>query len=338
MYFDEYIVVNLNWLIHAKSSILVVPIVQTLNDPMTAVPAPSDVLSDVLRALRATGTVYFCDQLIAPWSKTFSDPEAASFHQVRHGSCKVSMRDRSALLGPGDLVFLGPGIEHQLDSDVPGVKPESNSTLLLCGYCRFELGGTGLSASLFPDFALLRREQQNKRAWLTGLLDQLGNEHMSSAPGATLAVNRLTEVLVLELIRMNFGQDGQGALMQALADPPIAKALQALHANPEQAWTLEGLAKRSNMSRAGFAARFRERVGQPMFAYLTALRVEHACALLADSSLSLFQVANSVGYESDVAFVKMFKKQMGVTPTAWKKSSQLKKMPILDGAREIARN
>lgn len=282
-----------------------------------------DVLSDVLRTLRATGTVYFCDQLVAPWSKTFADPGAASFHQVRHGACRVSMRDQSALLEPGDLVFVGPGIEHQLDSEVPGLDPEQNGTLLLCGYCRFELGGTGLSASLFPDFALLRRQQQQERAWLMGLLDQVGAEYLSRAPGASLAVNRLTEVMVLELIRMNFGQTGQGTLMQALADPPIASALQALHTNPEYAWTLDGLAKRSNMSRAGFAAKFRDRVGQPMFAYLTALRVEHACALLLDSNLSLFQIANSVGYESDVAFVKMFKKQTGVTPTAWKKARQL---------------
>lgn len=282
--------------------------------------APADVLSDVLRSLRATGTVYFCDRLAPPWSKTFDDPLAASFHQVRRGACRLTAGEHSTVLGPGDLVFLGPGVVHQLDDRVPGAtEHDDESTLLLCGYCRFELGATGPSASLFPDFALLRRERLAERAWLSGVLDQLGAEYLSNAPGATLAVNRLTEVLVVELIRMDFGRDGQGELLRALADPPTAAALQALHAHPERAWTLESLAHRVGLSRAGLATRFRDRVGQPMFDYLTTLRIERACELLTESTLALPQLAERVGYASDVAFAKTFKKRTGMTPTAWRK-------------------
>lgn len=282
-----------------------------------------DVLSDVLRTLRASGTVYFCDRLAAPWSKTFADPGAASFHQVRRGACRLAVGERRAVLGAGDLVFVGPGVEHVLDSEVPGGLPadgEDDGTLLLCGYCRFELGGKGPSASLFPELVVLRRERLSERAWLAGVLDQLGTEYLSNAPGAALAVARLTEVLMVELIRMDFGRDGRGELMRALADPPIAAALQALHAYPERPWTLDALARRVGLSRAGLAARFGDRVGQPMFAYLTALRVERARALLLDTELSLPAIAARVGYESDVAFVKMFKRQTGITPTSWRKS------------------
>ena len=285
--------------------------------------ARPDVLSDVLHTLRASGTVYHCERLVAPWSMVFWDSDAASFHQVRHGACRVTVGERHVYLGTGDLVFLGPGVEHVLDSELPDDPPgddEDTGTLLLCGYCRFELGATGPSASLFPRFALLRREQLIERAWLAGVLDQLGTEYLSSAPGATLSVNRLTEVLVVELIRMDFGHYGQGTLLRALADPPIAAALQALHANPESPWTLEALARQIGLSRAAFAVRFRERVGQPMFVYLTALRVDRARMLLAESTLSLAEIATRVGYESDVAFGKMFKRETGVTPTAWRKS------------------
>lgn len=284
--------------------------------------APPDVLSDVLSSLRATGTVYFCDRLVAPWSKTFDEVEAASFHQVRRGACRVTVGDEVALLNPGDLVFIGPGIPHVLDSEVPGAQTSGNEqaeTLLLCGYCRFELQGrAGPSTSLFPSFAILKREQLAERAWLAGVLDQLGVEYLSNAPGATLAVGRLTEVLVLELIRMDFGRDGHGELVRALADPPIATALQALHTHPERAWTLDSLAQLAGVSRAAFAQRFRDRVGQTMFDYLTALRVERAAALLADSTLAIPTIAGKVGYDSDVAFVKMFKRRTGVTPTAWR--------------------
>jgi len=287
--------------------------------------ASADVLSDVLHTLRASGTVYFCDKLSAPWSKSYGEPQIASFHQVRRGTCRITVGEQRAILEPGDLVFIGPNIKHVLDSEVPGALPEDNddsATLLLCGYCRFELGASGLSASLFPEFALLRREELAKRAWLAGVLDQLGAEYMSNAPGATLAVSRLTEVLVIELIRMDFGRNGQGVLLRALTDPAIATALHALHANPERSWTIEALAQRCGLSRAGLAARFRERVGQPMFSYLTGLRVERACTLLAESALPMPEIANRVGYESDVAFVKMFKKRTGITPTAWRKSKR----------------
>lgn len=287
--------------------------------------ASIDVLSDVLRTLRASGTVYFCDRLVAPWSKSFADPTAASFHQVRRGACRITVGERRAVLDAGDLVFAGPGIEHVLDSVPPrgmAENEEDGGTLLLCGYCRFELGGTGPSASLFPEFTVLRREQLGEHAWLSGVLEQLGREYLSNAPGAALAVTRLTELLVVELIRMDFGRDGQGKLLRALADPPIATALQALHANPERPWTLDVLARRVGLSRAGFAARFVDKIGQPMFAYLTALRVMRARQLLVDSDLPMPAIAERVGYESDVAFVKMFKRQTGVTPTAWRKSGK----------------
>ncbi len=280
-----------------------------------------DVLSDVLHTLRAVGTVYFCDQLTAPWTKSLLEPATASFHQVRRGSCRFVVGEHRGVLRPGDLVFVGPGTEHQLNSDVPGAIEHSSDTLLLCGYCQFELGEkAGPSASLFPAFTLLRHEQLSERAWLAGVLDQLGNEYLSRAPGSSLVVNRLTEVLVVELIRMSFGDTGQGKILRALADPPIATALQALHANLERSWTLEEVAHHVGLSRAGFASRFRDRVEQPMFAYLTALRIERARALLSESQLSLSEIASRVGYESDVAFIRMFKKQVGLTPTAWRKA------------------
>jgi len=280
------------------------------------------VLSDVLRSLRASGSVYFCDRLTAPWTKTFDDPSVASFHQVRRGTCRLLVGDHTSLLGPGDLVFLGPGVEHVLDSETPEASgsPDGEGTLLLCGYCEFELGGEGPAASLFPEIALMPHERLRRRGWLSGVLDRLSEEYMAGSPGSTLVVERLTEVLVVELIRADFGRDGQGELLRALADPPVAAALKALHAHPERAWTLDTLARQVGLSRAGFAARFRERVGQPMFAYLTGLRVQRACTLLAESTLPTIEIAARVGYESEVAFAKMFRKRTGATPFAWRRA------------------
>ena len=108
--------------------------------------------------------------------------------------------------------------------------------------------------------------------------------------------------------------------MRALADRHIAESLERLHNNLSHAWTLESLAREVGLSRAGFARRFKELVGMSMFDYLTQLRVQRAKELLSDTGLSLYAVANHIGYESDLAFTRTFKKRTGVTPTAYRKS------------------
>ncbi len=98
-----------------------------------------EVLSDILRSMRVQGSVYFCDQLQAPWSMDFKDTTSASFHLVRRGECWLMSRDRTERLGAGDLVFVEPGLDHVLASHPPGQEPPMGDThtLLLCGYCDF---------------------------------------------------------------------------------------------------------------------------------------------------------------------------------------------------------
>lgn len=281
----------------------------------------SDVLSDVLRTLRATGTVYFCDQLDPPWEKRFTGDDGASFHQIRRGGCQMESNGLVEHLGPGDLVFLAPGRAHTLSSESSsGDESRQNAdTLLLCGYCTFDNTlGTPLS-ELFPDVIVIRDQQLHSLGWLQAILDQLSREYLSMRPGTEIVVNRLTEVLIVELIRMNFGQKEEAPLIKALADNYVSKALQRLHQNPAQAWSLELLAAEVGLSRAAFAKRFKSLVGQPMFDYLTQLRIQKACELLADTSLPLYEVANRVGYESDLSFTRTFKKRLGQTPTMYRK-------------------
>ena len=281
----------------------------------------SDVLSEVLRGLRATGTVYFCDQLEAPWEKYFPGDATASFHQIRRGGCKLIAGCVQEHLGPGDLVFLAPGKEHYLVSQPisPDTRALDAETLLLCGYCTFdETLGTPLN-DLFPDLIVIRDKQLQTLAWLRVILDQLSHEYLSNRPGTTIVVNRLTEVLIFELIRMNFGRQEQTPLIMALGDKFVGKALQSLHHSADQPWSLETLAADVGLSRAAFAKRFKTLVGQSMFEYLTSLRIRQACQLLVETSLPLHEVASRVGYESDLAFTRTFKKYMDQTPTHYRK-------------------
>ncbi len=282
-----------------------------------------EVLSDILRSMRVEGSVYFCDHLQAPWSMDFEDTSSASFHLVRRGECWVMSGERTECLGPGDLVFIEPGRDHVLASHPPNQDPPPGEvrTLLLCGYCSFaEETGTPL-LDIFPSLTIVREEEILEHPWLKSTLDQLSSEYMSQQPGAELVVNKLTEVVLVELIRINFGRDDKSRFIRALSDKKISGALQHLHSNPNIAWTLEKIAGHIGMSRAAFAKRFKDLVGQPMFEYLTMLRIQRAKELLKETKLPLYEVASRVGYESDLAFTKTFKKHTGTTPTRFRKQA-----------------
>lgn len=281
-----------------------------------------DVLSDVLMGLRARGSVYFCEALAHPWNKVFDGQKHASFHQVRQGTCRVTSEEGNFILGPGDLVFLGPGVTHQLESYQPekGEQVDQSETLLMCGYCEVTEHAYGSLSTIFPKMSIIRNDHLQQYAWLNSVLDQLSFEYRSTTPGSQLIVNKLTEVMVVELLRINFGRVEERNLLTALKDKKIATALENLHAEPEKNWTLQSLGEHIGMSRSGIAKRFTELVGIPMFEYLTNLRMQRAIDLLQTSDLRPADIAEKIGYESVVAFTKAFKRHTGETPSKYRRS------------------
>ena len=282
----------------------------------------SDVLSDVLVSMRLTSTVYFCDQLSSPWDKAFNDPKAASFHQIRRGGCWLQVDDITEYLGPGDLVFVGAGVPHRLVSHKANDISEKDTppTLLLCGYCEFSLEADSPMQALFPKVSILRQAEIEQNPWVRASLDRIAAEYLSARPGALVVVQKLTEVLVVELIRDNFGREEAHGYLHALSDKQLGRALQRMHADPAKSWTLAILADDIGMSRATLARRFKELVGQTMFDYLTRLRIQRAKTLLEEVAKPLYDIASDVGYESEVAFTKTFKRQVGMTPTGYRRA------------------
>lgn len=279
-----------------------------------------EVLSDILKSLRVNGSVYFCENIETPWTKEFCDTSTAGFHLVRRGSCWVKMGDQVEHLGPGDLIFLGSGIDHVLTSEPPqgGAAAQSDSTLLLCGYCNFEGDTLTPLHSIFPKVTIVREEELHQHPWLKGTFDQLSAEYMSQKPGTEIIVNKLTEVVLVELIRINFGRQDTHSFLMALNDKRISKALQLIHSTPQEPWTIELLAHKIGMSRAAFAKRFRDMVGEPMFSYLSKLRVQKAKEFLQSTALPVGDIALNIGYESERAFVKTFSKYVGMTPKQYR--------------------
>ncbi len=237
------------------------------------------------------------------------------FHLVRRGRCQVDVAGETHDMEPGDLVFIAPGVDHRMRSR----EDESSQTMLLCGYCRFDAAENDVLLRALPDSMLMRHDELEQWPWLQRTLDHLSAEYRSGAPGSELTVNKLTEVLLVQLLRADFGRRTEVGIVAALADQRIARALTALHEDPGQPWTLERAAKIGAMSRSGFARRFKELLDLSFFDYLTRLRMRGARALLRTTSLPVPDVAERVGYQSELSFVKAFKKLHGQTPRAYRK-------------------
>jgi len=279
-----------------------------------------EVLSDMLRGLRATGSVYFCDFLTAPWKLEFPGDEQAKFHYLQRGRCRALVDDWETAMATGDLVFSAPGVDHSLSSEPADAGSDGAECLLLCGYCRFDAIPEDPLLAALPRFLLMRQPQILEHPWLERTLGHLAAEYRSQGAGSELTVDKLTEVLLVELIRADFGRNSQTGVFAALADSRLRRALTLMHEQPGQAWTLERLADEAAMSRSAFARQFKTTLGMPMFDYLTRLRMRHARELLTTTRLPVADIAERAGYRSDLSFVKTFKKLHGMTPRAYRHS------------------
>ena len=165
-----------------------------------------------------------------------------------------------------------------------------------------------------PRHMLLRRGQLLQWPWLLRTLEHLSDEYMSDAPGSELTVNKLTEVLLVQLLRIDFGRAGNLGIIAALRDKRLAAALAHIHHQPGDSWTIERAARLASMSRSGFARRFKQTLDTSFYDYLTRLRMRNARELLRATRLPVAEIAEQVGYRSELAFIKVFKKMHAITP------------------------
>ena len=273
-----------------------------------------EVLSDILRGLRATGSVYFCDLLVPPWELPYENEGRAMFHLVRRGRCQIDIDGEKHSLEPGDFVFIAPGIDHKVFSD----NPTDSQTLLLCGYCQFDAIESDVLLRTLPRYVLMQRDEMEQWPWLTRTLEHLSAEYMSGASGSELTVNKLTEVLLVQLLRADFGRSGEIGIIAALRDKRLARALTAIHQQPGRHWTIENAAEEASMSRSGFARKFKKLIGTSFFDYLTQLRMRDARELLTTTNLPVAMIGDKVGYQSDLSFVRVFKKLHNDTPRSYR--------------------
>jgi AraC-like DNA-binding protein len=304
-----------------------------------------DVLSDILKSIHLGGGVYFRCEFSAPWGMEIRPTPVAEFHVIVRGNCWLRLSGRSdpIPLHGGDLVAFPHGDAHTLVDAPQGaalpaeeiVRGQSLEhygpvtygggglpTAVLCGYFEFDRDHPHPLVAALPDLIHIRGTDGHDFAWLQTALNFMIHETRAAKPGAEAVVNRLTEVLFIQVVRAYLEQSAAPAgMLAALADRQIAMALQFMHQDPQQPWTLASLAGRAGMSRSAFAARFNRLVGRTPMHYLTFWRMQKARALFAETRLGTAAVAERVGYRSEAAFSKAFKKAVGKGPGAFRREA-----------------
>lgn len=278
-------------------------------------------LSDLLRSLQVAGSVYFCAEIGPRWNKVYADNGRASFHAVRHGHFSLCIGNAVSVLGEGDFVYVAPGVTHSLharSSHGSSAPNDGERRALLCGHCRLHAPAQHPLLRALPSTILLRSADVRAHPWLRRTLELLSREYLSQTPGSELVVDKLTEILVVEVIRTHLR--GKEGLALGLRDHSIARSLRLLHDEPQRPWTISTLAHDVALSRAAFARRFKVLVGQGVFEYLTQLRMHRARDLLRGSSASTSRIALEVGYESEGAFARAFRRHVGVTPAQYRQA------------------
>jgi AraC-like DNA-binding protein len=197
---------------------------------------------------------------------------------------------------------------------------------MLCGTYRLDTSRQAPLLRRLPASVVLETGA-GRHPELAAVVALLVRELTQSAPGGSLAVGSLLDLLLVETLRAWFRQHPYENWANELLDPPIADALRYLHAHPQRSWTVAELAEAVGLSRAAFARRFTDRVGQPPLAYLTSWRMLMASRLLRDENRVLADIAHSVGYSSSYAFANAFKRVHGVAPGTYRQNSAISSGP-----------
>jgi AraC-like DNA-binding protein len=303
-----------------------------------------DPITDLLSTIRVQGVCYGRIQGTAPWGLQSETGSHARFGLISQGQCWLRLPDESSpiRLSPGDFFLLGPGREYVLSDDLE-TAPRPLDELLKerCGHAiAFGGGGdpTAIIAGRFsldesrsrpladflPPLILIRRGQPHMLP-LQKTLELLATEveaSRSAGPGSEVAASRLADLLLIQALRAHIANapETSAGWLHALSDTHIGAALNSMHERIDFRWTVASLASEAGMSRSAFAQRFKELVNESPLEYLTRWRIYRGTSLLRESDRKLVDVAQAVGYDSDGAFHKAFKRVLGMAPGEYRRS------------------
>jgi AraC-like DNA-binding protein len=326
-----------------------------------------DALSDVLRAVRLRGAVFYYIDGSSPW--VVAAPPARDiipaimpgaehmieFHGVVEGSCWGAIAGEAPLrLDAHDVILFPQGDPHVMSS-APKMKPEwaekefyfaprppqlpyalslrgselttarldgggRDRATIVCGFLGLDARPFNPLLAALPRVLKVSGATLGRDSWVASFLRAAVVESNQRRPGGEAVLERMSEMLFVEVLRryVDTLPAGQTGWLAGVRDSSVGRALALLHEKPDAPWTLERLAEEAAMSRSTLHERFVHFIGQPPMQYLARWRMQVAATLLRDTKSKLIEVALGVGYESEAAFSRAFKRAVGVAPGAWR--------------------
>ena len=317
----------------------------------------ADALSDVLRAVKLTGAVFVTVDVSPPWSAPVpsattlapiimpSAQHLISYHLVTEGSCwAVPGEGAPVRLEVGDVIVFPGGDPHVLCSDprvsrgakfdmrrikpavqwpyrIVGERKGPDRLGIICGFLGCDVRPFNPLLAALPRIMVVSDRSGAEDGWLGQFMRLAISEATDKRAGGESVLGRLSELMFVEAVRrhLNSLPAEQTGWLAGLRDQFVGRALTLLHSNPAHPWTLDALAREVGLSRSSIAERFLHFVGQPPMHYLTHWRMQMAAGLLSSGATNVATIAEHVGYESEAAFSRAFKKLVGAPPAAWRR-------------------
>ena len=320
----------------------------------------ADTLSTVLDAVRLNGAVFFSIEATAPWVAE-APPSAVigprvmpsaghviEYHVIARGRAWGGIVGGEAVeLEAGDVIVFPHGDPHTMSS-APGMRAHPRIELhqrpndlqlpfpltfggtgprdvhVVCGFLGCDAHPFNPLLASLPRMLVARGDRDDADDSIRQFIQLAVRESATKRLGGECILARLSELMFVEVLRrhLNALPSGAGGWLGGLRDPVAGRALALLHAEPARDWSLEELARRAGASRSTLADRFTQLVGQPPMQYLTRWRMQVAAGLLARCDSSVATVAERVGYDSEAAFSRAFKKHAGASPGAWRRGDR----------------
>ena len=210
----------------------------------------------------------------------------------------------------------------------PETVSDPPSATLLCGFLGCDLGPFNPLLSALPRLIHARASELSVDSWAGQLARLAETESRSARPGGEAVLERMSEMMFVDLIRLHLSAmpESQTGWLAALRDRHVGRVLSVMHGQPAEAWTLEKLSNHAGLSCSALQDRFVELVGQPPMQYLRCWRMQVASNLLVESNAKMITIAREVGYESEEAFSRTFKRAVGQPPAMWRRERSLQQV------------
>ena len=324
-----------------------------------------DVLSEVLKVVKLQGALFFNGEFSLPWSVTATSSHALAryvapnaehviiYHLLTDGRASIRMEDGTRIaLNAGDIVMIPHGDRHVMENG-SGIKTVDESdkveqvlaqglklcriggggevTRVVCGFMACDPQLSQIFLSGLPQVFKVSIRNDPSGKWLEDSIRFSVDHADTDRAGAEAVRAKLSEVLFVETLRAyitDLPQEQIGWLAGA-RDAEVGKTLALMHRNPAHPWTLADLAKEAGVSRSVLAERFRHYLNETPMAYLTRWRLQLGAQMLSSTSYSVAQIAAEVGYESEAAFNRAFKREFNAPPARFRTQSRSKRAPAI---------